>query len=182
MQKHGAEKRNLQSGTATPQELLKLVSTLFRVLAALKWRILLKRICQPSILSLLFVMRDNMGYNSIGYHTRLHSNNSVKVVGGSFGGSIDADTVARIVKSHFTVVVKNSGTCVFVDKQGREVSLYLSVDARETEAGKAALKSYNEANRKAWKDAEAKERARNGEIDGLLSNLSYDEIVRRLSK
>lgn len=119
---------------------------------------------------------------NIGYHTRLYSDNKVKVTGGSFGGQIDADTVTRLVKSHFTVMVKPSGSCVFVDREGREVSLYVSVDAKETAAGKAALKAYNEANRKAWEEAEKNERDAQEEIDSLLDGLSHEEIVRRLKE
>jgi hypothetical protein len=121
-----------------------------------------------------------MTSKNIGYHTRLYADNTVKVVGGSFGGSIDPDTVARLVKSHFTVVVKPSGTCVFVDKQGREVNLYLSVDARETDAGKAALKAHHAQQRALWDKAQADEQQASEEIENLMDGLSHEEIVRRL--
>lgn len=117
---------------------------------------------------------------NIGYHTRLHNNNTVKVCGGSFGGTIDNETVERLVKSHFTVAVKHSGSVVFVDRAGREVSLYLAVDASATEAGKAALKAWHEANRKIWAEQEEQEHFANLEIDNLMDGLSYEEIVRRL--
>ena len=80
-----------------------------------------------------------MTTKNIGYHTRLISDNTVKVVGGSFGGRFDIETANRLVKSHFSVAVKQSGRAVFVDKRGREVSLYFTVDAGETDAGKKAL-------------------------------------------
>ena len=121
-----------------------------------------------------------MNSKNIGYHTRLYADNTVKVVGGSFGGSVDADTVARLVKSHFTVIVKPSGTCVFVDKAGREVSLYVSVDARETGAGKEALKQHYAEQQKLWEKAQAEEQQASEEIDSLMGGLSHEEIVRRL--
>ena len=118
---------------------------------------------------------------NIGYHTRLYGDNTVKVTGGSFGGSVDMETANRIAKSHFTVVVKNSGTAVFVDKSGREVRLYLSVDVADTEIGKIAIKE--------WREARAKQEAENGaraereeqEIEDIMANLSHEEIVRRLT-
>ena len=73
---------------------------------------------------------------NIGYHTRLYTDNTRKIVGGSFGGQIDAETVERLVNLHFEVFVKPSGRAVFVDQQGREVHLYLSVDPENTEKGK----------------------------------------------
>lgn len=120
---------------------------------------------------------------NIGYHTRLYSDNKVKVSGGSFGGSVDMGTVERLVKSWFTVTVKPSGTAVFVDREGREVCLYISVDARETEAGKAALRDYREAQEKAWEAALERERIEHEQlkIESFLDGLSREEIIKRLS-
>jgi hypothetical protein len=118
--------------------------------------------------------------SNIGYHTRLYSDNTRKVVGGSFGGSIDIETVNRLVKSHFSVVVKNSGTPVFVDKEGREVSLYLSVDAGKTEKGNLAMRAWlAEVAKQSVDEANRRERQQE-EIDQLLEGLSHEEIVRRL--
>ena len=69
-----------------------------------------------------------MKTKNIGYHTRLINNNASKVCGGSFGGALDLETANRLVNTHFNVIVKTSGTPVFVDREGREVSLYMSVD------------------------------------------------------
>lgn len=127
-----------------------------------------------------------MTSKNIGYHTRQWGNDSVKTTGGSFGksgetdNSISQQTIERLVKSHFTVTVKPSGTPVFVDKEGREVNLYISVDARNTEAGKAALKAWNAANAKAWAAGEEAERIAQDEIDSLMENLSHEEIINRL--
>lgn len=87
----------------------------------------------------------------IGYHTRLENANSCKVTGGSFGGAIDQETVERLVNVHFSVRIKPSGRAVFVDKQDREVSLYITVDPLSTEKGKQALRDWRtEANKKAY--------------------------------
>lgn len=118
---------------------------------------------------------------NIGYHTRLYSDNTVKVIGGSFGGSVDMETVNRIAKSHFTVIVKNSGTAVFVDKSGREVRLYLSVDVADTEMGKIAIKEWREARAKQEAENEARIEHEEQEIEDIMANLSHEEIVRRLT-
>lgn len=115
---------------------------------------------------------------NIGYHTRLDSNNTVKVCGGSFGGSFDWETVERLVKAHFTVKIQPSGRAVFVDKEGRAVSLYFSVDPDMTLAGKAALAE----DRKAREEAQRIEDEKQGQIDELMSGLSNDEIIRRLTQ
>ncbi len=120
-----------------------------------------------------------MTRNNIGYHTRLAGDNTVKCVGGSFGGAIDMETVNRLTRS-FTVRVKPSGTPVFVDQEGREVRLYLSVDPDTTEIGKAALKAWREERAKTEAHAQQLAEAQQAEIEDLLGNLGHDEAVRRL--
>jgi len=117
-------------------------------------------------------------HKNICYHTRLDSRNSVKVVGGTFAGSFDWPTVERLVKSQFTVKIKASGRAVFVDKGGREISLYVSVDPELTEAGKLATTEDRQA-REAMEKADSEKAAR---VDALLANLSHDEIIKRLSQ
>jgi hypothetical protein len=121
-----------------------------------------------------------MKMSNIGYHTRLYADNARKITGGSFSGSLDIETANRLVKSSFTVSVKHSGTCVFVDREGREVRLYITVDADATTEGQLA--------KKLWlKEREIKEEVRRlkaqteeEEIERLTADLSHDEIVRRL--
>lgn len=113
---------------------------------------------------------------NIGYHTRLDSNNTVKLTGGSFGGSFDIETINRLVKSQFTVRVKPSGRVVFVDKEGREVSLYFSVDPETTEAGKLALTEY----RRELAQREQAEAQKMDRVQALLDGMSADEILKRL--
>jgi hypothetical protein len=81
---------------------------------------------------------------SICYTTRSDSNNSTKIVGGSFGGSIDQETVERLVNSQFSVMIKPSGRAVFVDDKGREVSLQITIDPMSTEKGKQAFTLHNQ--------------------------------------
>lgn len=115
---------------------------------------------------------------SICYHTRLDSNNTVKLTGGSFTGAINAETVNRIVKAFFTVKVKPSGRLVFIDKAGHEVSLYLSISPEDTDAGKAAQAEYIKELAQRQRVEEDKERR----INDLMGNLSSDEIIRRLTE
>lgn len=118
--------------------------------------------------------------SNIGYHTRLFDDHSVKIVGGSFGGSIDMETANRLVSAHFTVTVKHSGTAVFVDRMGREVRLYISVDANKTAKGVIALKEWRAAREVEQRKAEARWEEEKEELDVLMGSLSHAEIVRRL--
>lgn len=114
---------------------------------------------------------------SIGFHTRLYGQNSVKVTGGSFGGSLDLETVNRLVNNHgFTVTVKPSGNPVFVDREGREVSLYFAIDPGATDKGKAALA----LDRKAREAAAREEERKRQEIESLLDDMSPEEALARL--
>lgn len=115
-------------------------------------------------------------YKNIGYHTRLSGNNTVKVVGGSFGGQVDQETIERLVNNLFSVIIKPSGRPVFVDRDGREVSLYITVDPENTSKGKKALQE-----ERARKEVLAeKERELASEVEDLLSSMSYEEILNRL--
>ncbi len=116
-------------------------------------------------------------HKNIGYHTRLHGDHTVKVVGGTFSGTFSAETVDHLVNNHFEVYIyPSSGNPVFVDKEGRKVSLYISVDPLSTEKGKAALAEHNK-----MKLAEAKqEREEDDEIERLLAGMSNEEALRRL--
>ncbi len=114
---------------------------------------------------------------SIGYHTRLNLNSSVKVVGGSFGGDISLDTANRLLSGHgYTVVIKPSGTPVFVDKEGNQDSLYFTIDPASTEMGKKALQEYSQ-NQSAERQLEEEKQV---EIDHILSSMSNDEILKLL--
>jgi hypothetical protein len=117
---------------------------------------------------------------NIGYHTRLYKDNTVKVCGGSFGGSIDGDTVERLVNAMFTVKVLQSGTPVFVDREGREVRLYLSVDADKTNKGALALQNYRIERDRLEQERQAQSEREQNEIDQLMADLTHDEIIKRL--
>ena len=117
---------------------------------------------------------------NIGYHTRLVGNNTVKVCGGSFGGAIDMATVDRLVSAYFTVEVNSTGRAIFVDREGRRVRLYLSIDAEDTTMGKEAIKVWRVAdNARREKEAELSAN-QEGEIDDLLGSMTHEEAVRRL--
>lgn len=118
--------------------------------------------------------------SKIGWHTRLYSDNTQKISGGSFGGAIDLDTVNRLVDWSFDVVVKPSGQPVLVDWAGREVRLYLSVDVEKTHKGAEAIK--NHRLKAAMEQAAIQERLEREkkEISRLMNGLSHEEILRRL--
>ena len=111
--------------------------------------------------------------SNTGYHTRLYQDNGVKVCGGSFGGDLSMATANRLTDSFFNVIVKESGHTVFIDRQGREVTLYLTVDAAATIKGAAAQRVWR-ANRSRL-FTEQKE-----ELEVLMEGLSHEEIVKRL--
>ena len=120
-------------------------------------------------------------YKNIGYHTRLDGNNSVKIIGGSFGGSLDVETANRLVKSHFTVKVKPSGRTVFVDNEGREVSLYITIDPDFTNAGIEAMNKYHIEKERLDQEREDQGQQESETIQSLMEGLTHDEIVKRLS-
>ncbi|USN14530.1 winged helix-turn-helix DNA-binding protein [Brevundimonas phage vB_BpoS-Domovoi] len=116
-------------------------------------------------------------FKNIGYHTRLKSDNTVKAAGGSFGGDFGQETAERLVKAQFTVKVRPSGSLTFVDRQGREVSLYMTIDPETTEAGKAALAEH----RRAQAAAQAVEDDKARQVQDLMDTMTNDEIIARLS-
>jgi hypothetical protein len=81
------------------------------------------------------------------YHTRDANKNSVKITGGMLHAS-SHDDAAMKAAHNLAVIIKPSGSPVFVDRQGREVSLYISVHPEHTEQGKAALRAFQEAEEK----------------------------------
>lgn len=115
-------------------------------------------------------------HQNIGWHTRLRSNANVKAAGGSFGGNFSLDTANRLARL-FTVKVLPSGTPVFVDREGREVWLYMTIDARETDAGKAAMAEHRKAEA-ARQHIEDEKAAR---VQELMDSMSNDELLKRLS-
>lgn len=118
--------------------------------------------------------------SNIIYHTRLYGNNSVKCSGGSFHGLIDVQTVERLVNMRFTVRVKPSGTPVFVDREGREVYLYLSVAPETTDKGKEALKAWREERNKRFREQVERDEEQEQELQEIVSALGHDEAMRRL--
>lgn len=117
-------------------------------------------------------------HKNIGYHTRLHLQNTVKVCGGSFGGSLDAETANRLVNAHFTVDITPSGRPVFVDRDGKKVSLYISVDPESTEAGQLALKTYRAAKHA---QAEADEEKAQ-QLRDVLGSMTVEDALAALAK
>ena len=121
-----------------------------------------------------------MTYKNIGYHTRLLEDNRVKVVGGSFGGELSLETANHLVNSQFTVVVKPSGTPVFVDSKGREVRLYISVDVEATDIGKVAMGNYRREKYLREEKEQKMMEDRESELQNVMSGMSHEEVIRRL--
>lgn len=114
--------------------------------------------------------------SKISYHTRLDADNKVKVSGGTFGGTVDYETVNRLAKAFFTVSIKPSGRAVFVDKEGREVNLYIKVDAETTSIGIEAKRVWRaEGHRQDYEDRLLRE-----EIHSEMAKLTPEEVLRRL--
>ena len=120
-----------------------------------------------------------MKIENIVYHTRLYATGE-KVVGGSFSGSLDFDTVNRLVNSHFNVIIKTSGNPTFVDKDLREVNLYFNILPNMSEKGKTAIAKYNYDIRLREDKRKEKEDNRKEKIENLINNMSDDELLDRL--
>lgn len=116
-----------------------------------------------------------MGLN-IGFHTRSVKDQAVKYTGGSFGGKFDMETINRLVRSHFNIKVKGSDRLVFVDQQGRECWLYVTVDPQDTELGQTFLAEIRRNKEAQQRQEEEKRR----ELDMLLGELTVDEALRLL--
>ena len=114
-----------------------------------------------------------MTTKSIGWVTRDSNNDNLKLAGGSFGGSIDMETVERLINAHFTLAMRPSGSPTFVDRKGRHVRLYLSVDPRITKAGQRLMAQDAERRRNV-------ERKLDRELEDLLNGLSTEEAIERL--
>ena len=121
-----------------------------------------------------------MKIKNIGYHTRLLIDQT-KVCGGSFGGSLDLETANRLVNRFFNVIVKPSGHPVFVDREGREVRLYFSVDPDMTTKGEAAVKAWRVEKNRQEEEDEQRRAEQQEEIDSAMSGLTHEEIIRRLT-
>ena len=118
---------------------------------------------------------------NIGFHTRLYSDNTTKVCGGSFGGSLDLQTANRLITIHrYEVIVKPSGTPVFVDREGREVSLYFKVDPAMTTKGREVINTWRENRAREMEEAERLAELQKEELDDVMAGLTHDEIIRRL--
>lgn len=119
-------------------------------------------------------------HKTICYHTRLAYDNRVKVSGGTFSGEIDLTTVNRLA-STYSVIIKGSGRPVFVDKSGREVSLYISVDPEETTKGKEALKLYYEEKHRKEEADRILYESQEQELENVMAGMTHEEIIRKLS-
>lgn len=117
---------------------------------------------------------------NIGYQTRLDGADSTLLSSGSFGGSIDQSTVDRLVNNNFDVKVLNSGRPVLVDRQGRRVRLYLSVDPLRTEKGKAAYHWWLEHERtRRAAEADREEKLRE-ELDAMVDQIGLATVLAKL--
>lgn len=116
------------------------------------------------------------------YQTRLYGNDSIKITGGVFGGSIDLETIERLTKNHFKVVIKNSGHAVFVNNKNQEVNLYIKVDPNITTIGKEAKLKYLEEKKKNLIKEQEQEDTKRALIEELMDTMSLEEILQKLKK
>ena len=114
---------------------------------------------------------------SISYHTRLDSDHRVKVTGGSRQGTYDQETV-ECLASEFTAVVKPSGRVVFVDSEGREVSLYIRIAPEDTKVGKVTLATHREQQRL----KEVEQIAKTRRLQSLLDSADEDTLIELLER
>jgi len=118
---------------------------------------------------------------NIGWHTRSYQDNTQKLSGGSFGGDFSLQTVERLTKVFFTVRIRPGGFATFVDRSGRDVSLYFKVDPESTTLGQEARAKWNVEQLSLMAAREKLEAEQRREVEDLMDGLSHEEIVRRLS-
>ena len=85
------------------------------------------------------------------------------------------EAVAALVAQH-NVILTSTGRPVFVDREGRRVSLYLRLDPAQTDKGQ---KAYAEQ-RRAAQAAAASQEFQEAELRGLLQEMSTTEAIAAL--
>lgn len=121
-----------------------------------------------------------MAHKSIGYHTRSYLDTTKKLTGGSFGGEHDAETIQRLARNLFTCRVTPSGSVVFVDREGRDVWLYVTVDAAKTDMGREALAADRKQREEADRQAQDTRAQLLDTLDGMTNDELADLLARRL--
>jgi len=106
------------------------------------------------------------------------ANSDTLVRSGAFGGTIDQDTVDRLVNNLFDVEVTKTGRCVLVDHRGNEVRLNLRVIVAHTEKGKAAYAAWRE---KEVERIENEEQLRM-ELDDAVDSMGLAAALARLKE
>lgn len=97
---------------------------------------------------------------------------------GAFPGPLSVDTLNKLVSTHFSATVRPGGLPCFADNSGKEIRLYVTVDAALTDCGQEALRRYYAERRAREREESLKEER----IKTLMDSMTTDEILRRLSE
>lgn len=104
-------------------------------------------------------------------HTR--GQNGEKYSGGTWYCDGDLNQAADQLTASHDIIVTNSGRVSFVDKNGRMISIYLTIDPAETEKGKRVLKEHNEKKRREEKERQEK-------LNQLVASVGIDRAIEIL--
>lgn len=119
-------------------------------------------------------------YTAVGYHTRAYLDTTQKISGGFFRGGLDAKTIGNLINAYFDVKIMSGGRAVFVDKNGRPVFLYITVDPSMTAKGKELIAANQAAQRSLAQALQAQEIREREELEDVMQGLSHAEIIKRL--
>lgn len=111
------------------------------------------------------------------YHTRLDGKD-IKLSSGTLQGECDKETINSLVNKLFSVKILASGRAVFVDGDGRNVMLYVTIDPLTTDKGKAAKKEHEEINAaQNKKDQELQDL-----VDNMINSYTNEELYKILKE
>lgn len=116
------------------------------------------------------------------YHTRLSNNNTVKLQGGMLHASGIEDAYERVAAMYTIQVSKTSisGTPEFIDKEGRKISIYLSVHAEHTDTHKEEITRQRKIIAEERDRIDAENNALESKLASLLDNLSTVKAIELL--
>lgn len=101
---------------------------------------------------------------------------------GSFGGSLDMDTVDRLVNRQLSVEIQPSGRACFVDREGRKVALWVNADPDITEKGKQARAEWALLERRKAEEQKKLQEELDNELEELVDRIGAEEVLKWLRK
>jgi hypothetical protein len=117
--------------------------------------------------------------NSFCYHTRCYRSGS-KLSGGTIHADNYQDAIEKISRM-FQVAMTPTGNLYYIDKQNRDVYLYISIHPEYTINGIEQVKSIRAERTKRQQIAYTEEERKRVQLESILDGISIDEAIEKLS-